>query len=61
MRNEDISCPYKLSGLCYRKGCIHIPHLSCMKKREYDDIIKSYKFKKKKGHKHYEYQRTKNF
>lgn len=58
---NDIACPYKLSGLCYRKGCIHIPELDCMKKAEYDSIMKSARkyLKKKKKHvkggKKYEY------
>ena len=47
MRNEDISCPYKFSGLCYRKGCIHIPEIKCMKKREYDDIMRYNKHRNK--------------
>lgn len=40
---NDIACPYKLSGLCYRKGCIHLPELDCTKKWE------KHKLKRKKG------------
>lgn len=56
MRNEDITCPYKLSGLCCRDGCIHLPALKCMKKYEYDNIMKSAKkfIKRKKGNRKYE-------
>lgn len=56
MRNEDITCPYKLSGLCYRDGCIHLPELKCMKKYEFNHIMKSFKkfIKRKKGNHKYE-------
>lgn len=33
---QDVKCPYNVSGICYRKGCIYRPHLKCMTKREYD-------------------------
>ena len=47
---NELKCPYKESGLCYRKGCIYIPQMDCMKKREYDDIMLSARkyIKKKK-------------
>lgn len=29
------SCPYMDSGICYRKGCIYMPDLQCMKSEEF--------------------------
>lgn len=56
MKDTNV-CAYKQSGLCYRNGCIFIPQQKCMKKHEFDSIMKSakrYLKKKKGGKKHYE-------
>ena len=34
-----VTCPYAVSGICHRSGCIFIPHQQCMTKREYDKRI----------------------
>ena len=40
LRNDEsykpVVCPYADSGICYRRGCIFIPHQHCLNKREYD-------------------------
>lgn len=56
MKDTNV-CPHKQSGLCYRNGCIFIPQQKCMKKHEFDSIMKSakkYLKKKKKAVKRYE-------
>lgn len=50
---EKPTCPYMVSGLCYRRGCIYKPHQMCMTFREYKNRL-SY-VKKKKAVKRYEY------
>lgn len=34
-----VTCPYAVSGICHRRGCIFIPHQRCLNKREYDRRI----------------------
>lgn len=41
-RTNVVCCPYQKDGLCYRKGCIHLPHYNCMSKGEYDHLIAIY-------------------
>lgn len=50
---EKPTCPYMVSGICYRKGCIYIPHQQCMTIREYKNRLQF--VKKKKAVKHDEY------
>lgn len=44
LRNDEsykpVVCPYSVSGICYRRGCIFIPHQQCLSKREYDKRLK---------------------
>lgn len=32
---ETIVCPYAVSGICYRTGCIFKPQMDCMKINEF--------------------------
>lgn len=43
---EKPTCPYMVSGICYRKGCIYIPNMECMKKDELNRRMKFVKHKK---------------
>ena len=45
-------CPYKVSGICYRRGCIFHPQQPCMKDDEFRQImgyLKKHNKSKKKG------------
>ena len=35
-----VICPYAVSGVCYRRGCIFIPHQRCLSKSEFDKRLK---------------------
>ena len=35
-----VTCPYAISGVCYRRGCIFIPHQHCLSKSEFDKRLK---------------------
>lgn len=35
-----VTCPYAVSGICYRRGCIFIPHQQCLSKSEFDKRLK---------------------
>lgn len=28
---NKLTCPYMVSGVCHRKGCIYLPEQQCMK------------------------------
>ena len=48
-------CPYSVSDVCYRNGCIYLPKMDCIKEWEQRDKIRNARNKKfKKGFKHYE-------
>lgn len=51
-KNESVTCPYNVSGLCHRNGCIYLPHMECMKIGEYRhrmEIAKKIIMKKRKA------------
>lgn len=48
MNDNKPTCPYRVSGICYHKTCIYIPHLDCMKINEYRNRLKYVKKGKKK-------------
>lgn len=50
------TCPYMVSDICYRTGCIYKPHMNCMSIHEFRNRLKYVK----KGKKKYEHQRSKN-
>jgi len=29
------TCPYMVSGICHRRGCIYLPPMDCLKEDEY--------------------------
>lgn len=51
---EKPTCPYKVSGICYRDGCIYLPSMDCIKKSE---LNRRLKYAKKKVVKKNENQR----
>ena len=40
------TCPYMVSGVCYRNGCIYLPSMECMKINEFRERMKFAKKKK---------------
>lgn len=44
---EKITCPYAVSGVCYRKGCIYLPSMDCLTVDEYKQRLKYAKKHKK--------------
>lgn len=47
-RSEPVICPYAVSGICHRDGCIYLPPMSCMTEREYRNRLKYAKKGRKK-------------
>lgn len=45
-----VTCPYAVSGICYRRGCIFIPHQHCLNKREFDKRMAKAKNMSSKKH-----------
>ena len=35
MIRETTKCPYSVSGICYRRTCIYLPDMKCLKEREF--------------------------
>lgn len=44
---EKPTCPYAVSGVCYRKGCIYLPSMDCLTVDEYKQRLKYAKKHKK--------------
>jgi len=51
MIKETTKCPYSVSGICYRRTCIYLPDMKCLKENEFKtrlSIAKKYSKKHKK-------------
>lgn len=35
MIKETTKCPYSERGICYRRNCIYLPNMECMKQNEF--------------------------
>ena len=50
---ESVVCPYSVSGICHRNGCIFKPEMDCMKEHEFKMRL-AYAKKMSKGKRKYE-------